>query len=102
MTIEYAVPTNADLLPLTVEFFLADESRAEGRKFLGSSLYEQAGEMLAILATPALAPGAWLVATATDRQANTSVFSASVPVDVVDAIFGDRFERRSGVRTGLQ
>ncbi len=81
--ITYSVPSTAanSAYPLTVEFFVADGSGAEGETYLGTHSYTTEGTTpTASIAKGSAAAGSVIVATATDANGNTSEFSASVTV----------------------
>ena len=90
-------PLNATY-PLLIDLYLADGSSRQGRYFLGTAEYQSfdapadAGGSL----TPPEGlnlEGAYLVATATDSDGNTSQFSEAILLtEPVDEIFQDRFE----------
>ena len=90
LTVEYLVPssTTSSTYPLQVEFFLADADGQEGQTFLGSDTYDlgEAGLPQTKVLSPstALSPGAKLVATATDDAGNTSEFSISSALTVIE------------------
>jgi len=96
VTVIYSVSTENGVLPLTVEFFIADDDNEEGQAYLASDIYEKPGSVERSFPDPGLAPGNYLVATATDANNNTSEFSLPVPVGLEapgdDLIFHDRFE----------
>lgn len=93
--------TNA-AYPIRVDLYLADGPSAQGRFFIDTVVYESAdatSELGGSLVPPAglNLEGAWLVATATDSDGNTSQFSAAVLLsELTDEIFQDRFEDQGG------
>ncbi len=104
LTYAYSVdsaPTNA-AYPIRVDLYLADGSSGQGRFFIDTIVYESAdatAEVGGSLTPPAglNLEGAWLVATATDSDGNTSQFSASLLLsELTDEIFQDRFEDQGG------
>lgn len=82
LSITYAVPSSVDAAayPLTVEFFVADANAQEGQTYLGQHSYASPGTKTAVLAQCCIAVGARVVATATDKNGNTSEFSTSIQV----------------------
>jgi len=82
LDIHYSVPsvTPNSAFPLTVEFFLADSSGAEGQTYLGSHSYVAPGTPIATIPKGSAVGGSVIVATATDVNGNTSEFSTSVEV----------------------
>ena len=91
ITATYEVDTES--LPLTIEFFFADDDQEEGKTYLASHMHEQAGTTDVSFSVPTSVPGSWLIATATDDEGNTSMFSESAAaLDTVDEIFSDRFQ----------
>lgn len=92
LMVDYSIPTRELVLPLTVEFFIADEQRDEGKRFIGTDEYDQLGNVTALLFASTSLSGAWLIATASDGLGNTSEFSQAIPVEIIDTMFSDRFE----------
>lgn len=96
-----STPTNA-AYPIRVDLYLADGPSGQGQFFIDSVVYESAdatAEVGGSLTPPAglNIEGAWLVATATDTDGNTSQFSAPVTLGALtDEIFQDRFENQGG------
>jgi len=82
LDIVYSVPSTGanSSFPLTVEFFLADGSGAEGETYLGTHSYTEGTTPTASIARDSAVAGSVIVATATDDDGNTSEFSASVTV----------------------
>lgn len=71
--------------PLTVEFFVADESNREGRTFLAANSYvggEAQAEKMVTIPAPALLSNSFIVATATDAAGNTSEFSEPIEIEL--------------------
>jgi hypothetical protein len=84
VAITYSVPCVA--LPLTIEFFIADNSAIKQDKtYLGSGTYSAAGAATVVLPAGALSAGDAIVGTATDDNGNTSEFSAPINVVVLSA-----------------
>jgi len=101
LTIDYSVPssTTHSAYPLDIEFFLADADAEEGRRFIGSDLYEtdDAGQQVQVVFSPEspVGDGDLVVATATDADGNTSEFSPAVAAmggADPETIFADGFE----------
>jgi hypothetical protein len=92
LTVTYTVPTTTAnaTYPLRIEFFLADDDGEEGMAFLGSATYEadSAQQQATATFTPAdtVTEGDRLVATATDAEGNTSEFSTSIAVTVLNQV----------------
>ena len=90
-------PLNATY-PLLIDLYLADGSSRQGRYFLGTAEYQSfdaTAETGGTLTPPEglSLVGAYLVATATDSDGNTSQFSEAILLtDPVDELFQDRFE----------
>lgn len=90
LTVAYAVPSTNDdsAYPLRIEFFAADSAGQEGETFLGFEMIEAgaAGRNRTFsFVTSDIAAEGQLVATATDDNGNTSEFSASLAVTVLNA-----------------
>lgn len=84
--------------PLSVDFYIADGSSSQGWVYLYTDSYTSSFAAQPKSGSFTLPPGvnpagAWLVATATDADGNTSQFSAPVPLaEIPDELFQDRFE----------
>ncbi len=87
LTVRYGVdsaPSNA-AYPLSVDFYAAGSAESrEGELYLGTAVYDQPQTLVtATVAVEGGAPdGAFVVATATDADGNTSEFSAAAPLPV--------------------
>jgi CSLREA domain-containing protein len=90
--VSYSVAVNTEDLPLIVEFFFADADLEEGQTYLATHSYGVTGVVTTSFTISSLASGAWLLATASDGAGNTSEFSQTAELNVIDMIFQDRFQ----------
>ena len=84
LRISYSVPS--DVLPVTVEFYLADSDREEGEVFLGGDVYSAPGTKIAVIPIGPATEDSIIATTATDAGGNTSEFG------IFGLIFADGFE----------
>ncbi len=102
LNITYSIPTTTvcSAFPLTVEFFLADTSGAEGQTYLGSHSYTTQGlSPTATISKGSAGIGSVIVATATDAGGNTSEFSAAAVVSAGSLPAGGEVAQESSVES---
>jgi hypothetical protein len=98
LSIQYVLTSSTanSAYPITIEFFMADASGAQGGTFLGTDDLASPGSTTAsIRAGPATANSA-IVATATDANGNTSEFSPSVNAGLPLQVMGGEIDEASG------
>ena len=93
LTIVYSVSStfSSSAFPLTIEFYGADSDGEEGQSFLGSDTYNNAGvgKTITIDSVSGVSVSDQLVATATDRNGNTSEFSGNHTIPFLALDLGD-------------
>jgi len=97
LQIVYEVPVSFPSVT-QVGFYFADGSNQQGRQFIGSDLYDMSGLKTVVFDLDMAPGGAFVVATASDQNGNTSEFSDAFEILNVDSIFSNGFEAQVVVR----